>query len=68
MEATMTRPKFADDAIAAATAAELAQRVQLVAELAEHPGINRRAIDAQLVECRLLHEQLGAYLATVVLP
>lgn len=68
MEATLTRPKFADDAIGAATAAELAQRVQLIAELAEHPGVNRASIEAQLIECRLLHEQLGAYIATVVLP
>lgn len=59
---------FADDLIAAATAAELAQRVQLVAELAAHPGINRTSIERQLRACRELHEQLGAYLATVALP
>lgn len=59
---------FADDVIAAATAAELAQRVDLIRQLAEHPGVNRLAIEAQLRECRPLHDALGAYLATVALP
>lgn len=63
-----TSAVFADDAIAAATAIELGQRMQLVAELAQHPGINRASIEAQLAECRLLHEALGAHLATVALP
>lgn len=63
-----TTTAFADDVIAAATAAELAQRVDLIRQLAEHPGINRAAIDVQLREARQLHESLGAYLATVVLP
>lgn len=59
---------FADDALAAATAAELAQRVDLIRQLAEHPGINRRSIELHAAEARVLHEQLGAYLVSVVLP
>lgn len=61
------RVLFADDHVAAATAAELQQRLQLVAELAEHSGINRASIEAQLVECRKLHLELGAHLAIVAL-
>lgn len=64
----ITPTAFADDVIAAATAAELAQRVDLIRQLAEHPGTNRVAIRTQLRECAQLHEALGAYLATVVLP
>lgn len=67
MDETTTPLMFADDAIAAASAAELAQRLQLVAELAQHPAINRTSIEAQLIECRELHSSLGAYLATVTL-
>lgn len=68
---TNTTPEptgFADDIIATATAVELAQRLDLVRQLAEHPGINRGSIEAHLTIARELHEQLGAYLATVALP
>lgn len=58
---------FADDVIAAATAAELAQRLQLVAELSAHPGINRASIERQWTECRAIVEALGAHLATAAL-
>jgi hypothetical protein len=54
-----TPTAFADDVIAAATAAELAQRVDLIRQLAEHPGINRLPIHSQLAECRKLHERAG---------
>lgn len=67
MNTETARIVFADDAIAADTAGELAQRLRLVAELAEHAGINRASIELHLAECRKLHAELGAHLATVAL-
>lgn len=59
---------FADDMIAAATADELNERVQLVLQLVANAGANRAAIVEHVAEARRLTDALGAWLVGFELP
>lgn len=57
---------FADDLEVAEQAHELAMRVDLIRQLAEHPGINRKLIEQHRAECNELVRTISSYLLTAV--